>query len=254
MASSTLLLTYTCLLVNIFKFKAIVKYSINTHLWSYYLSITVVLRFSTVTSHLSHLKCFVVSEFEWISELVAPAATSRAADPDSSRLISPEQRNNAAPNRSSATAVDRQRERPDIATTIVSRPTIFNSNTVTTTSIPFTTTTNQISTTQSSAAKRHSKTPRTTIRTTTTESPKTTPTILPDSTSQSTKLDPSKSTLGTQRAAATEASMLRCNITDKMWIKTGAIAQIKWWSLWNDRTLLYCNSVLHSRPAHSSLS
>ncbi|XP_058607930.1 UPF0606 protein KIAA1549L isoform X2 [Onychostoma macrolepis] len=167
------------------------------------------------------------SEFEWISELVAPAATSRAADPDSSRLISPEQRNNAARNRSSATAVDRQRERPDIATTIVSQPTIFNSNTVTTTSIPFTTTTNQISTTHSSAAKRHSKTPRTTIRTTTTESPKTTPRILPDSTSQSAKLDPSKSTLGTPRAAATEASMLRCNITDKLWIKTVLSVQLR---------------------------
>ncbi|XP_058607934.1 UPF0606 protein KIAA1549L isoform X6 [Onychostoma macrolepis] len=166
-------------------------------------------------------------EFEWISELVAPAATSRAADPDSSRLISPEQRNNAARNRSSATAVDRQRERPDIATTIVSQPTIFNSNTVTTTSIPFTTTTNQISTTHSSAAKRHSKTPRTTIRTTTTESPKTTPRILPDSTSQSAKLDPSKSTLGTPRAAATEASMLRCNITDKLWIKTVLSVQLR---------------------------
>ncbi|XP_042611610.1 UPF0606 protein KIAA1549L isoform X2 [Cyprinus carpio] len=166
------------------------------------------------------------SEFQWISELEAPAA-SRAADPDSSRLISPEQKNTAAPNRSSATSVDTQRERPDIATTIVSQPTVFNSNTVTTTSIPFTTTTNQISTTQSSAAKRHSKTPRTSIRTTTTQSPKTTPRILFDSTSQSAKLDPSKSTLGTPRAAATEASMLRCNITDKMWIKTVLSVQLR---------------------------
>ncbi|XP_016416801.1 UPF0606 protein KIAA1549L-like [Sinocyclocheilus rhinocerous] len=167
------------------------------------------------------------SEFQWISELVAPAATSRAADPDSSRLISPDQKNTAAPNRSSATSVDTQRERPDNASTIVSQPTIFNSNTVNTTSIPFTTTTNQISTTQSSAAKRHSKTPRTTIRTTTTQSPKTTTRILPDSISQSAKLNPSKSTLGTPRAAATEASMLRCNITDKMWIKTVLSVQLR---------------------------
>ncbi|XP_059362179.1 UPF0606 protein KIAA1549L isoform X2 [Carassius carassius] len=167
------------------------------------------------------------SEFVWISELVAPAATSRAADPDARRLISPEQKNTAAPNRSSATSVDTQRERPAIATTIGSQPTIFYSNTVTTTSIPFTKTTNQISTTQSSAAKRHSKTPRTIIRTTTTQSPKTTPRILPDSTSQSAKLDPSKSTLGTPRAAVTEASMLRCNITDKMWIKTVLTIQLR---------------------------
>ncbi|XP_026143591.1 UPF0606 protein KIAA1549L isoform X2 [Carassius auratus] len=167
------------------------------------------------------------SEFVWISELVAPAVTSRAPDPDARRMISPEQKNTAAPNRSSATFVDTQRERPAIATTIGSQPTIFYSNTVTTTSIPFTTTTNQISTTQSSAAKRHSKTPRTTIRTTTTQSPKTTSRILPDSTSQSAKLDPSKSTLGTPRAAVTEASMLRCNITDKMWIKTVLTIQLR---------------------------
>ncbi|XP_016362645.1 UPF0606 protein KIAA1549L-like isoform X1 [Sinocyclocheilus anshuiensis] len=172
------------------------------------------------------------SEFEWISELVAPAATSRAADPlhkasDSNRY-SPEQKNTAASNRSSATAVNNtQRERPAITTTTVSQPTIFNSNTVTTTSIPFKKTTNQISTTQSSAAKRHSKTPRTTIRTTTTESPKTTPRILPVSTSQSAKLDPSRSTLAPPRAAATEASMLRCNITDKMWIKTVLSVQLR---------------------------
>ncbi|XP_043072453.1 UPF0606 protein KIAA1549L isoform X2 [Puntigrus tetrazona] len=166
------------------------------------------------------------SEFEWISELVVTAATSRATDTDSSRLISPEQRS-TAPNKSSATAADRQRERLEISTTILSQPTIFNSNTVTTTSIPITSTTNQISTTQSSAAKRHSKTPRTTIRTTTTESPKTTPRLLPDFTSQNAKLDPSKSTLGSPRAAATEASMLRCNITDKMWIKTVLSVQLR---------------------------
>ncbi|XP_026087043.1 UPF0606 protein KIAA1549L-like [Carassius auratus] len=169
------------------------------------------------------------SEFEWISKHEASAATSRAADPlhkasDSSRY-SPEQRNTAAPNRSSAAAVNTQRERPDITTTIVSQPTIFNSNT--TTSIPFGKTTNQISTTQSSAAKRHSKAPRTAIRTTTTESPKTTPKILPADTLESAKLEHSRSTLVPPRASATDASMLRCNITDKMWIKTVLSVQLR---------------------------
>ncbi|KAL1256191.1 hypothetical protein QQF64_011736, partial [Cirrhinus molitorella] len=164
------------------------------------------------------------SEFEWISELVAPVATSRTAEPphkanDSSRY-SPEQRNTAPPNRPSATAVDTQQEQPAITDIFVSQPT-------TATSAPLTTTTNQISTTQSSAAKRHSKTPRTSLRTTTTESPKTTARILSVSTSQSTKLDPLRSTLGPPRAAATEASMPRCNITDKMWIKTVLSVQLR---------------------------
>ncbi|KAL0169029.1 hypothetical protein M9458_037251, partial [Cirrhinus mrigala] len=161
---------------------------------------------------------------EWVFELVAPADTSRTAEPhhrasDSGRY-SPEQRNTASPDRPSATAVDTQRERPDITDAIVSQPTAFSSNAVTTTSASFTATTSPVSTTQSPATKRHSKTPRTTIRTTTTESPKKTPRILSASTSQSTKSDSSRSTLAPPRAAATEASMLRCNITDRMWIKT----------------------------------
>lgn len=158
-------------------------------------------------------------------------ATSIVADPhhkasDSSRYPS-EQESTAPPSRPSATAVDTQQERPDITTTIISQPTTFTSNTATTTSIPFTTTTNQISTTKPSAAKRHPKTLRSTIRTITIlpESPKTTPRIPSSSTSKSAKLDPSKSTLGPPRAAATEGTLLRCNITDKMWIKTGVIAQ-----------------------------
>ncbi|XP_073707065.1 UPF0606 protein KIAA1549L isoform X2 [Garra rufa] len=171
------------------------------------------------------------SSSEWISELVAPVATSRSAEPlhkanDSSRY-SPELRSTAPPNRPSATSVDTQRERPDIADTFVSQPTTFNTHSVTTTSTPLTTTTHQISTTQTSAAKRHSKTPRTTIRTTTTESPKTTPRVLSASSSQSTKMDPLRSTLGPPRAAATEASMLRCNITDKMWIRTVLSVQLR---------------------------
>ncbi|XP_056123865.1 UPF0606 protein KIAA1549L [Rhinichthys klamathensis goyatoka] len=169
----------------------------------------------------------------WISELVEPVATSIVADPhhkasDSSRYPS-EQENTAPPSRPSATAVDTQQERPDITTTIISKPTTFTSNTVTTTSIPFTTTTDQISTTKSSAAKRHPKTPRTTIRTTTIlpESPKTTPRFPSASTSKSAKLDPSKSTLGPPRAAATEGTLLGCNITDKMWIKTVLSVQLR---------------------------
>jgi len=159
-----------------------------------------------------------------MSELVEPVATSIVADThhkasDSSRYPS-EQENTAPPSRPSATAVDTQQERPDITTTIISKPITLTSNTVTKTSIPFMTTTDQISTTKSSAGKRHPKTPRTTIRTTTIlpESPKTTPRF------PSTKLDPSKSTLGPPRAAAMEGTLLGCNITDKMWIKTGVFA------------------------------
>ncbi|XP_050991196.1 LOW QUALITY PROTEIN: UPF0606 protein KIAA1549L [Labeo rohita] len=164
------------------------------------------------------------SESEWVSELVAPAATSRTAEPhhranDSSR--------HSAEQRPSAAAVDTQRERPDITDTIVSQPTAFNSKTAITTSTTFTTTTSPISTNQSPATKRHSKTPRMTMRTTTTESPKTTPRILSASTSQSSKVDSSRSTLAPPRAAATEASMLRCNITDKMWIKTVLSVQLR---------------------------
>ncbi|XP_051726969.1 UPF0606 protein KIAA1549L isoform X1 [Ctenopharyngodon idella] len=174
------------------------------------------------------------SESEWISDLVEPVATSRVGDPhnkasDSSRYPT-EQKNTAPPSRPSATAVDTQQERPDITTTFISQPTTFTSNTVSTTIIPFTTTTDQISTTKSLAAKRHPKTPRTTIRTTTTlpESPKTTPRILSATTSQSAKLDPSRSTLGPPRAAAaTEDTLLRCNITDKMWIKTVLSVQLR---------------------------
>ncbi|XP_039537589.1 UPF0606 protein KIAA1549L isoform X2 [Pimephales promelas] len=162
----------------------------------------------------------------WMSELVEPVATSIVADPhhkasDSSRYPS-EQENTAPPSRPSATAVDTQQERPDITTTIISKPITLTSNTVTKTSIPFMTTTDQISTTKSSAGKRHPKTHRTTIRTTTIlpESPKTTPRF------PSTKLDPSKSTLGPLRAA-TEGTLLGCNITDKMWIKTVLSVQLR---------------------------
>jgi len=155
-----------------------------------------------------------------MSELVEPVATSIVADThhkasDSSRYPS-EQENTAPPSRPSATAVDTQQERPDITTTIISKPITLTSNTVTKTSIPFMTTTDQISTTKSSAGKRHPKTTRTT--TILPESPKTTPRF------PSTKLDPSKSTLGPPRAAAMEGTLLGCNITDKMWIKTGVFA------------------------------
>ncbi|XP_056334771.1 UPF0606 protein KIAA1549L isoform X2 [Danio aesculapii] len=168
------------------------------------------------------------SESEWISELVAPAATSRAVDPLHQANES-EQRNTALSNRSSETAVDSQQEQPGIAATPVSQPTGFTSNTVTTTNIPFTTTTKQISTTQSPATKRHSKTHSATMRTTTTlpEFPKTTPRIRLASTSQSTKLDSSRSTAGPPKFAATEATLMRCNITDKMWIKTVLSIQLR---------------------------
>ncbi|XP_073786455.1 UPF0606 protein KIAA1549L isoform X4 [Danio rerio] len=170
------------------------------------------------------------SESEWISELVVPAATSRVVE-TLHQANDSEQRNTAPSNRSSDTAVDSQQEQPAIAATTVSQPTGFTSNTVTTTSTPFTTTTKQISTTQSSAAKRHSKTHSATIRTTTTTTllgfPKTTPRIWFASTSQSTKLDSSRSTAGPPKVAATEATLMRCNITDKMWIKTVLSIQLR---------------------------
>ncbi|XP_067275787.1 UPF0606 protein KIAA1549L isoform X2 [Pseudorasbora parva] len=173
------------------------------------------------------------SESEWISELVEPVVTSRVADPhhkaSDSNIYLSEQENTAPLSRPSPIAVDTQQEQPGITTTIISQPITFTSKTVTTTSSPFTKTPDQISTTKSSAAKRHPKTPRTTIRTTTSlpESPKTTPIIPSASTSQSAKLDPSRSTLGPPRAAATEDTLLRCNITDKMWIKTVLSVQLR---------------------------
>ncbi|XP_051513272.1 UPF0606 protein KIAA1549L-like [Myxocyprinus asiaticus] len=175
------------------------------------------------------------SESEWISELVSSESTSKAADPhhkaNDSNIYSSEQRNTATPNKTSATTVYTQRERVEVTTITVSQPTMFTSNTVTmtTTSTPSTTATKLTSTTHLTSAKRNAKTITTTIKTTTPlqESSRTTRRMLSPSTSKSAKTTLSRSTLGPLRPAATEATLLMCNITDRMWIKTVLSIQLR---------------------------
>ncbi|XP_051580687.1 UPF0606 protein KIAA1549L-like [Myxocyprinus asiaticus] len=175
------------------------------------------------------------SNSERISKLLSSESTSKAADlhrkANDSNKFSPDQRNNTAPNRTSATNVDTQREQAEVTAITVSQPTMFTRNTVTTTttSTPSTTFTELTSTTHSTSVKRNSKTTKTLIRTTTTlqESSKATLRMLSPSTLQSANTTPSRSTLAFQRPAATEATLFRCIITDRMWIKTVLSIQLR---------------------------
>ncbi|TRY83399.1 hypothetical protein DNTS_020275 [Danionella cerebrum] len=148
------------------------------------------------------------------------SARSTSADPNhqtkNSGRRSPEPR--APSNRSSASVV--HQERTFVAATAAQSQST-TSNTATTASTPF------ITTKTTSAAKRRSKT---VVRTTTTglpDSPKTTPRARSASTAQTAKPGSSRSTIGPPLAAATEAMTIRCNITDRMWIKTVLSVQLR---------------------------
>ncbi|XP_065126062.2 UPF0606 protein KIAA1549L isoform X1 [Paramisgurnus dabryanus] len=152
-----------------------------------------------------------ISGSEWISELMSPVATPTAADVQ----VKASGSSINFPNR----FADKQQERPAVSTLTVSQPTAFTSNTVATTSTSSLTTTELTSTTHLTSAKRNTKT-SSSFRYSTTR-------VLSSSTSQSTKTTLSKSTAGPPEAPAGESTLLRCNITDRMWIKTVLSIQLR---------------------------
>lgn len=199
----------------------------DTHQWLSYRSLE-----RTESSFTLQSSSELVSNHSSVSEseLMSLLTTSRAEEPhiksNDSSIYSPEQRNKDLANSASVTAGDTQKERPEVMNLTVSQPTAFTSNTFTPAITPFTTTTELTSTTHSISAKRNTKT---SIRNSTSlqESPRTKHRILSTSASQSTKTTPARYTAGPPRSPVTDATLLGCNITDRLWIKTVLSIQLR---------------------------